>query len=233
MKPIIRATFILIMLICLTSISAQKPVPKSSEPQPVKLKSAADSLQYILGSYVGQFLLGNGFTTINGPIFQAGMEDVYNNRKRQIPDSLQRPMMDAYRANFMKQRGKLLESQLFNALKDKEGVGKLPSGVQYVILKKGTGPRPSESDSIIIHYKGMLADGSVFEDSYSRNLPILTLPSSLIPGMSECIQLMPAGSIWDLYIPSNQAYGEAGRGSSIPPNSALRVTIELIQVRRK
>lgn len=224
--------FLIIILIAMQA-NAQKNIVKPADNTTIKLKSAADSLQYILGSYVGLFLVGNGFTTINGPFFQAGMEDVYNNRKRQIPDSLQIPIMDAYRANFAKQRGKLLETQLFNALKDKEGVGKLPSGVQYMIVKKGSGPRPSETDSVILHYKGMLADGTVFEDSHLNNTPILALPSSFIPGVSECLQLMTPGSIWDLYIPSSQAYGDKGNGKAIPPNSALKITIELLQVRRR
>ncbi len=212
---------------------AQKTGTKPTESVSPKLKSFSDSIQYVLGAYVGQFLLSNGFTTIDAPYFQAGMQDVYNNRKRQIADSLQVPMMNAYRENVFKERGKILEARLFNSLKDKEGVGKLPSGVQYTIIKQGKGPRPAEMDSIIIHYKGMLADGTVFEDSYAKNLPILALPATLIPGMNECVQLMPSGSIWQLYIPSSQAYGEKGKGNAIPPNSALQITLELLQVRRK
>lgn len=233
MKLIIKAALVTLFILGSVNIDAQKPALKPAENPPVKLRSVADSIQYALGAYIGQFLMSNGFFSIDAPYFQAGMEDVYKNRPRRIADSLQLPLLNAYQRTLLQQRGKILETQLFNSLKDKEGVGKLPSGVQYVIVKQGKGTRPAETDSVIIHFKGVLVDGTVFEDTYAKNTPILAFPSSFIPGMSECLQLMPAGSIWELYIPSSQAYGEKGNGKTIPPNSALKVTIELLQVRRK
>ena len=197
------------------------------------LKNANDSVQYTLGAYVGKLLLSNGFFTINGPLFLTGIQDVFNNKPRLIADSLQLPFLNSYRTAQMKQIGKALETQLFSTLKDKEGVGKLPSGVQYTVLKPGKGPRPSETDTVIIHFKGVLADGTLFEDSYAKKIPQITTPASLVAGVNECLQLMQPGAIWQLFIPSSQAWGEKGNGTTIPPNSAISILIELIEVRRK
>ena len=216
---------------------AQKQTGKAPQPtttlQNVRLRNVQDSVQYSLGAYFGRFMIGNGFLAIDPNYLFAGMQDVFNNRPRQIADSLQLPLLNAYQAAVTKERGKALETQLFSALKDKPGVGKLPSGVQYTILKAGKGPRPSETDTVIIHFKGVLADGTIFEDSYAKKIPQITTPASLVPGVNECLQLMQPGAIWQLFIPSSQAWGEKGNGSTIPPNSAISILVELIEVRRK
>lgn len=219
------------------NINAQKPLVKSSQPssnsQNLRLRNVQDSVQYSLGAYLGRFMIENGFLAIDPNYLFAGIQDVFQKRPRLVSDSLQLPLLNAYQKAFAKERGKALENQLFGALKDKEGVGKLPSGVQYTILKPGKGQRPSETDTVIIHFKGALADGTIFEDSYAKKIPQITTPGNLVPGVNESLQLMQPGAIWQLFIPSNQAWGEKGNGTTIPPNSAISILIELIEVRRK
>lgn len=103
----------------------------------------------------------------------------------------------------------------------KEGVVSLPSGLQYKILEKGTGRKPSASDTVIVDYEGSLLNGKVFDSSYERGEPISFPVSGVIQGWQEALQLMPVGSIWTLYIPANLAYGESGAGGVIGPNETL------------
>lgn len=213
------------------SLAAQKQGAKPNASGPVKLKNYNDSLQYALGAYIGNFLLQGGFTVISMDYFLAGMNDLYKSNPRLVKDSIGRAMVAGYQEKITKQVGKELETELFNALKDKPGVGKLPSGVQYFVLKPGKGPRPLETDSVVIHYKGTLGNGNVFENTFIKNIPILTTPATLIPALNEVLQLMPAGSTWQVFVPASQGYGEKGN-ASIPPNSALLFALELVEIRK-
>ena len=107
---------------------------------------------------------------------------------------------------------------------------KLPSGVQYKVVKMGTGPKANEDSTVIALYKGTLPDGTVF-DASEPGKPLSIKVSQVIPGWKEALKLMPAGSKWEVTIPSNQAYGERGAGRVVGPNLALRFDIEVIEVR--
>lgn len=232
MKKIFIRSIIILTFFIAVSATAQKPATKPVVIPPVKLKTPEDSLQYALGVYMGQYMLSGGFSAINLDLFLAGVDDIFKNKPRQIKDSLIFPIITNYQASTQKQRGKILEQQLFNSLKDKPGIGKLPSGVQYAVIKAGKGPRPLETDSVVIQFKGALADGTIFEDTYAKNIPIATTPITLIPALNEVLQLMQPGAIYQTYIPASQAYGEKG-SAKIPPNSALLITIELVQIKTK
>jgi FKBP-type peptidyl-prolyl cis-trans isomerase FklB len=214
------------------SLSAQKQGAKPNAAAPLKLKNYKDSLQYALGAYMGNFLLQGGFSVISMDYFLAGMNDIYKNNPRLVKDSIGLVMVNGYQDKMAKQLGQQLEVNLFNALKDKPGVGKLPSGVQYLVIKAGKGQRPLEADSVVIHYKGTLGNGNVFENTFVKNTPILTTPGTLIPALNEVLQLMPVGSTWQVFVPASQGYGEKGSGS-IPPNSALLFALELVEVRSR
>lgn len=114
--------------------------------------------------------------------------------------------------------------------KSKEGVVALPSGLQYKVLKEGSGPKPSIFDAVTIHYKGSLLNGRVFDSSYERGQPQLFPVNRLISGWSEALQLMKVGSKWQLFIPSYLAYGEHGYGAEIPPNAMLVFEVELLGI---
>ena len=113
----------------------------------------------------------------------------------------------------------------------KEGVVVLPSGLQYEIITEGTGNKASATDQVECHYEGKLIDGTVFDSSYKRNQPATFGVNQVIPGWVEALQLMPAGSKWRLYIPSDLAYGAQGAGDVIPPHSTLVFDVELLDIK--
>jgi FKBP-type peptidyl-prolyl cis-trans isomerase FklB len=116
------------------------------------------------------------------------------------------------------------------ANKGKEGVTELPSGIQYLIIKEGTGAQPSVSDTVKAHYKGALLDGKEFDSSFRRNQPFTAPLRSLIKGWQEVLPLMKEGSHWRLWIPSDLAYGDRGAGSDIPGGATLMFEVELISI---
>ena len=112
----------------------------------------------------------------------------------------------------------------------KEGVTVLPSGLQYKVLKSGEGRKPGRTDKVRCHYEGTFPNGQKFDSSYDRNEPAVFGVNQVIAGWTEALQLMSEGSAWELYIPYNLAYGEAGAPGAIPPYSALVFKVELIEV---
>ncbi len=117
--------------------------------------------------------------------------------------------------------------------KTKEGVVTLPSGLQYKILKEGSGPKPTANDTVVCNYKGTLINGTEFDSSYKRGQPATFPVSGVIKGWTEALQLMPVGSKWQLFIPSNLAYGERGAGAEIGPNATLIFEVELMSIQPK
>jgi FKBP-type peptidyl-prolyl cis-trans isomerase FklB len=116
------------------------------------------------------------------------------------------------------------------ANKEAEGVIELPSGIQYVVLKEGSGAQPLVSNSVKAHYKGALLDGKEFDSSFKRNQPFTAPLRSLIKGWQEVLPLMKEGSHWRLWIPSELAYGDRGAGSDIPGGATLMFEVELISI---
>ena len=116
-----------------------------------------------------------------------------------------------------------------NALK--EGIIKTPSGLQYEVLQEGTGPKPGPTSTVEVHYEGRLINGKIFDSSYQRKETISFPLNRVIAGWTEGLQLMPTGSKYRLYIPSELGYGARGAGGDIPPHSALIFDVELISIR--
>ena len=114
--------------------------------------------------------------------------------------------------------------------KKRAGVVTLPSGLQYEVLKEGAGRRPAATDKVQCHYHGNLIDGTVFDSSVQRGTPAVFGVNQVIAGWVEALQLMPEGSKWKLFIPSDLAYGERGAGDKIGPNAALIFDVELIKI---
>ncbi len=112
----------------------------------------------------------------------------------------------------------------------KEGITVLPSGVQYKVLKEGNGPMPKDTSMVRVHYEGKTLDGKVFDSSYKREKPADFRANQVIKGWTEALVHMPAGSVWEVYIPQELAYGERQQGSDIKPFSMLTFKIELIEV---
>jgi FKBP-type peptidyl-prolyl cis-trans isomerase len=226
--------FFICALIAHTSfLSAQQPSSKANaQPAlPVKLLTRADTIQYSLGAYIGQWFVKNGFNISNKALFQRGMDDALQSKKLAVNDTVIAPIVASYQISLQNARSKALEEQLFTSLKGRPGVGVLPDGVNYIVVKSGTGLRPAAKDTVVINAIGIFPDGTVFEDTYQKKQAITTLTSNLIPGLSEAVQLMPEGSTWRIFIPSVLAYGPAGLPNRIPPNMALVFDGNLVQVK--
>jgi len=234
MKKLLLFASILISVFNLGQSQTQKtatPQTKTQQQLPVvKLTNNADSSQYILGAYLGQYLVTNGISITKPDLFLKGMDDVVTGKQLLVhADSIPK-MMNEFLTKANIERSRALEKQLFDAVKGQPGVGTLPSGVCYVIMKAGTGPRPQVTDSITAQVKGYLPDGRIFEDTYPKNTPLKSTPANLIPGLREALQIMPAGSLWRIYVPSTQGYAEKGIQGIIPPFSAIVFDIELLKV---
>ena len=161
-----------------------------------------------------------------------GLKDGLAGGKTLLTDQEAQAAMDEVRNDLVKKQqaaGKKEGDDFLSANKGKEGVVTLPSGLQYKILKAGTGPKPTASDTVLCHYRGTLVNGTEFDSSYKRNQPLKISVSGVIKGWTEALQLMPVGSKWQLFIPSDLAYGEAGQ-QGIPPNSTLIFEVELVSI---
>jgi FKBP-type peptidyl-prolyl cis-trans isomerase FklB len=115
--------------------------------------------------------------------------------------------------------------------KKKEGVVTLPSGLQYKVLKAGDGKKPTDADTVECHYRGTLINGTEFDSSYLTGQPATFKIAGVIPGWREALKLMPVGSKWQLFVPSQLAYGARGKGGSIGPNAALIFEVELLAIK--
>ena len=230
MKP---SLFTIAALLITISISAQQQQVKTVIGQPIatKLTSSADTLQYTLGAFIGQWLGKNGFTITNQTLFKKGMDDVLQNKPLSVTDSTIVKRIATYQLSMQNERNRQLEEQLFTALKGKPGVGVLPDGVHYIVVKAGTGMRPTAKDSVVLNAIGIFPDGTVFEDTFKKKKTITTLTGALIPGLNETVQLMPEGSVWRIFVPSALGYGPAGLPNVIPPNTALVFDITLMEVK--
>lgn len=214
-------------------VSGQKPTIKptnASHAVTIKLNNAIDTMQYILGAYLAQWMKTNDFTVNNATIFLRGMDDVLQNKQRSIPDSIITPAVNFYQQAGVKIKSTRQEKELFDGLKDKPGVGVFPNGVKYVIVNTGKGLRPTETDSISLNLIARLPDGTVVEDTYQAKKPFAATAASFFPGLKATLQEMPEGSKWTIFVPSVMAYGDKGT-TLIPPFSALVLEVELISVK--
>lgn len=192
-----------------------------------------DKLSYALGLSMGHNFLGSGIKSLNVEDFAKGVEAVYKQEKPEISFDEAKKIINEFFSNLQdeiaetnKQAGKEFLAE--NA--KRSGVVVLPSGLQYEVLAEGKGRKPKVTDKVQCHYHGTLIDGQVFDSSIQRGTPAIFGVNQVIPGWVEALQLMPEGSRWKLYIPSDLAYGEQGAGGSIPANATLIFEVELIKI---
>ena len=192
-----------------------------------------DKVSYALGLSIGNNFQNSGIKKLQVEDFVKGLEDVLGEKQPAISYEEAKQVINDY---FMKLQQERLEinkqagAEFLEINRHKAGVAELPSGLQYEILKQGTGAKPSASDKVKCHYHGTLINGTVFDSSVQRGEPATFGVSQVIPGWVEALQLMPVGSKWRLFIPSNLAYGEHGAGDVIEPNSTLIFDVELLDI---
>lgn len=192
-----------------------------------------DKFSYAIGLGIGQNLLSMGAQGINVEDFAQAISDVLNRKETAISHNEARDIVNQYFAELeAKMNAENIEKgKAFLADNAKrEGVVTLPSGLQYEIIKEGNGIKPNANDQVKCHYEGTLIDGTLFDSSIKRGQPTVFGVSQVIKGWVEALQLMPEGSKWKLYIPSELGYGSQQAGELIPPYSTLIFEVELIKV---
>ena len=192
-----------------------------------------DKFSYAIGLGIGQNLLSMGAQGINVEDFAQAISDVLNRKETAISHNEARDIVNQYFAELeAKMNAENIENgNAFLAENAKrEGVVTLPSGLQYEIIKEGNGIKPNANDQVKCHYEGTLIDGTLFDSSIKRGQPTVFGVSQVIKGWVEALQLMPEGSKWKLYIPSELGYGSQQAGEMIPPYSTLIFEVELIKV---
>ena len=206
----------------------------------IVVKTEVDRVSYSLGMNIAKGLKRQG-VEINSDIFAKAVNDVIIGNKTMLTEEEMRETLRNYQKELrekMKKEREIIgeknqkESTIFlEANKKKEGVITLPSGLQYKILKEGTGKFPKPTDTVICNYKGTLIDGTVFDSSYERGNPATFTLNRVIKGWQEALPLMKVGSKWELYVPGELGYGKRGSGQKIGPDAALIFEIELLSIK--
>lgn len=192
-----------------------------------------DKISYALGLSIANNFLTSGIKKIDIKDFSQGLQDVLNGAQLQMSYDEAKDVINDFFSNLQAERlelNKKAGEEFLNINKNKAGVVTLPSGLQYEILKKGEGKTPTATDQVKCHYHGTLIDGTVFDSSVERGTPATFGVNQVIAGWVEALQLMPVGSKWRLFIPPHLAYGEAGAGQSIEPNSTLIFDVEVLDI---
>jgi len=201
--------------------------------------SDAEIVGYTLGTQFGKGMKKGG-DSIDREKFIQGFNDALDDKTIAIDEERVRKVMEDFRKNAMlkqqEENKKTAEANLqqqktfFEENGKKEGVVSLPSGLQYKVITEGAGASPSVTDRIKINYRGTFPDGKEFDSSYKRGKPAELQVNKTIPGWKEALPLMKTGAKWELYIPSELAYGVMGRQPHIPPNQMLVFEVELLEV---
>lgn len=204
-----------------------------------ELKSDKEKLSYSIGMDIGEKLKQQSID-VDTELLARGLKDRYGGGKtiltedeaRQAFTEFQKRQMakQAETMRILSEKNKADGEKFLAENAKKKGVKTLPSGLQYKEITPGKGKSPKATDNVTTHYRGTLIDGTEFDSSYKRGQPATFPVSGVIPGWTEALQLMKEGGKWQLFVPSNLAYGERGAGREIGPNATLIFEVELISV---
>ena len=225
-----------------SSTAKPRTATSATSSQALTLKTQKDKLSYAIGMNIGQSMKKDSLD-IDPAIMARALKDALTGSKPLMTEEEAKTVITAFRAEMMKKQqakaqqagdaNKLAGQKFLAENKTKEGVVALPDGLQYKIIKQGTGPKPTASDTVVTNYRGTLIDGTEFDSSYKSGQPVTFGVGQVIKGWTEALQLMPVGSKWQLFIPSDLAYGERSPGGEIGPNSTLIFDIELVSIQEK
>ena len=209
---------------------------------PLVLKTDKDKISYSIGVNIGTSLHKDK-VDVDPAIFLRGLRDALAAGKLAMTDEQMHAALGALQAELRKKQetemaavgeaNKKAEDAFLTENKGKEGVVALPSGLQYKIIKEGTGPKPTATDTVECQYRGTLINGKEFDSSYKRGQSAKFPVNGVIKGWTEALQLMPVGSKWQLFVPGDLAYGNRGAGPDIGPNTLLIFEVELVSIQDK
>jgi FKBP-type peptidyl-prolyl cis-trans isomerase len=219
---------------------------KPKAQTPLVLKTQKDKVSYALGMSMGKDLgpkLKQGSVEVDQAILLRGVKDALSGGKLLLTDDEVKAVFAQLNADVRKRLEEKARiagdanrkegDEFLAANKTKDGVVTLPSGLQYKILTEGTGAKPAATDSVVCNYRGTLISGIEFDSSYKRGQPATFQVNGVIKGWTEALQLMPVGSKWQLFIPSELAYGGQSKSAEIGPNSTLIFEVELLSIQGK
>lgn len=205
-------------------------------------KTQKDKVSYVIGMDIGTNLKKQSIE-VNPDLLFKGIKDGLSGNKPMMSDQEIKETIATFQKEIQAKREEMAkkigeknrkEGEAFLAEnRKKDGVVTLASGLQYKVLKKGSGKKPKLTDTVTAHYRGTLIDGTEFDSSYRRNQPVSFPVNEVIAGWAEALQLMEEGAKWQLFIPPNLAYGERGAGPQIGPNATLIFEVELISIQEK
>lgn len=234
--------FFICAIVCasLASLNAQTHrmqarTAHSTQSSSVVLANYDDSVSYALGLSIGKYYQQQGIDNLNISLLSKGIKTAMNNDSALFTDEqIQQIMMSsAQRAAAQRAAKNKQEGATFLAEnKNKPDVVTLPDGVQYTVLTKGSGQIPTDTNNVKVNYAGSLLDGTEFDNSYKRGQPLDLNVTGVIKGWTEILKLMPVGSKWRVWIPSDMAYGDRGAGNAIPPGATLQFDIELLGINK-
>ena len=224
-----------------TSIAA-KPHTATTAKAPLVLSTQKAKLSYALGMNIGAGVKSQP-VDIDPDILARGMKDAMTGAKPLLTEDEAKAVLTQAQNELRqqqqaktKQEGEAnkKEGEAFLAAnKTKEAVVTLPDGLQYKILTAGTGPKPTATDSVVCNYRGTLVNGTEFDSSYKRGQPVTFPVNGVIKGWQEALPLMPVGSKWQLFVPSDLAYGDHAMSADLGPNSTLIFEVELLSIKDK
>lgn len=213
---------------------------ESNTQNKADLKTTQDSVSYIIGTSIGKNLKAQK-VEVSVSQLARGIQDVMDSSTLLITDAQAETIMNAFQQRMIARQEEEAhaagevhrkEGEAFLAEnKTKPGINVTASGLQYKVIKMGTGPKPKADQTVTVHYSGRTIDGKEFDSSYKRGEPTTFGVSQVIKGWTEALQLMPVGSKWELYIPADLAYGDRGAGQTIPPGATLIFEVELLGVK--
>ena len=192
-----------------------------------------EKVSYALGLSLGNNLAGSGVNALDYAELAQGIQDVMEQKKPKMSYEEAQTVINDFFQSLQATGGEKAqgEGKAFLEENSKQaGIVTLPSGLQYEIMSEGTGATPKASDSVKVHYHGTLIDGKVFDSSVNRGEPATFGVTQVISGWVEALQIMPVGSKWKLFIPSELAYGAQGAGQAIAPHTALIFEVELLEI---
>jgi FKBP-type peptidyl-prolyl cis-trans isomerase FklB len=209
---------------------------------PLTLKTQKDKTSYAMGMNFGTALRKQSID-IDPAILARGLRDAFANGKMLLTEEEARAVLTQLQSDLRKKQQEMAQQaaeankkqglEFLEGNKTKDGVVTLPSGLQYKVLTEGTGPKPAATDTVVCNYRGTLLDNTEFDSSYKRGQPATFPVTGVIKGWTEALQLMPVGSKWQLFVPSELAYGERGAGGQIGPNATLIFEVELLSIQAK
>jgi FKBP-type peptidyl-prolyl cis-trans isomerase FklB len=219
-----------LLLLSLSSCNLFRKTPKEASNV---LQTSVEKFSYALGMTIGENFLEAGLDSVNTDFLLRGINDVIKQQSKLLTPEEAYMVIQEFIGKAEQQKSAInqeVEQKFLDQNKKRAGVKTTASGLQYEILEQGSGPLPTIVDEVTVHYHGTLMDGTVFDSSVERDDPMTFPVTSVIPGMQEALLMMPVGSKWKLYVPSELAYGETGAGGVIDPYAPLVFEVELIKI---